>query len=150
MFYYTNHPTLSLKSEPLIAKLQISLSPTIDWTNLEWHYIWGLFVGYSVASLDYGCTNHQATKVWATNQSKELKCCQNWNVTKTEILLVASHGWKKTITKSLMNSSFNPGQTVNHFLPNSRYLQVQSLIEPIWSGTIFGWLFVGYSVASLD
>ena len=36
VFYYTNHPTLSLKSEPFIAKLQIS----IDWTNPEWHYIW--------------------------------------------------------------------------------------------------------------
>ena len=45
---------------------------------------------------------------------------------------------------------YSTNQKVNHFLPKSRYLQVQPLIEPIWSGTIFGWLFVSCSVSSLD
>ena len=85
MFYYTNHPTLSLKSEPLIAKLQISLSPTIDWTNLEWHYMW-----VAVCWL-FGCKPWLGMYKSPDNQgignqsSKELKCCQNWNDTKREM-----------------------------------------------------------------
>ena len=111
------HVLYKLKSEALFANLQLSPSPTIDWTNLEWHYLWVAVCQLFGCKPWLGCQNHQATKVWTTNQSKEVKCCQKWNVTKsekwrvtkTEILLVASRAWKKTVIKPLTNSSFYLG-----------------------------------------